>query len=46
MPRENTVKVSGEEKAKLDDARQELFNTDEVPYGATIARLCEEVIND
>jgi hypothetical protein len=43
MARENTVKVSNEEKNALDRARQQLFHTDEVPYGVVISKLCENV---
>lgn len=43
MFRETTISVSHEEKARLDDAKQELFGTDEVPYGATITELTDRV---
>lgn len=43
MARQNTVKVSDEEKDALDRARQKLFNTDEVPYGVVISELCDDV---
>lgn len=46
MARDNSVAVSDEELQKLKDARLKMFSTDEVPYGATISRLCEEVIDD
>lgn len=43
MARENTIKVSDEEKKMLDEARLILFETDEVPYGVVISTLCEDV---
>jgi hypothetical protein len=45
MARKNSVALSDEELQKLKDARLEMFSTDEVPYGVTINRLCEEFIN-
>ena len=45
MARDNSIAVSDEELQMLKDARLKMFSTDEVPYGATISRLCEEVIN-
>lgn len=41
MARENTVKVSDEEKEALDAAREDIFGTDEVPYGAVVKRLVD-----
>lgn len=46
MARDNSVALSDDELQQLKDARVELFNTDEVPYGATISQLCEKVLND
>ena len=46
MARDNSVALSDEELQKLKDARLKLFSTDEVPYGATISRMCEEVLED
>ena len=46
MARNKSIAVSEEELQMLKDARLKLFSTDEVPYGATISRLCEEVIDD
>lgn len=46
MARDKSVAVSEEELQQLKDARLKLFSTDEVPYGATISRLCEEIIDD
>lgn len=40
--RETTISVSEEEKKELDAASEALFGTDEVPYGATISRLCRQ----
>lgn len=37
--RETTISVSRAEKAALDEAKLELYNTDEVPYGAVICEL-------
>lgn len=45
MARDNSIAISDEELKKLKDARLEVFNTDEVPYGATIDELCERVLN-
>lgn len=45
MARDNSVAVSDKELQQLKEARIELFNTDEVPYGETISHLCEEVID-
>lgn len=45
MARDNSVALSDEELQQLKDARIEIFSTDEVPYGATINRLCEEVLD-
>ena len=46
MARDNSIAVSDEEMQKLKDARIKMFSTDEVPYGATISRMCEEVLED
>jgi len=43
MLRETTITVSYDEKDRLDDARRELFGTDEVPYGAVISELVDRV---
>jgi len=43
MARQNTVKVSNDEKTSLDKARESIFGTDEVPYGVVISKLCENV---
>jgi hypothetical protein len=45
MARDNSVAISDEELQKLKDARLKIFSTNEVPYGETINRLCEEVID-
>jgi len=45
VARDKSVAVSDEELQQLKDARLKLFSTDEVPYGATISRLCVEVID-
>jgi len=41
MARQNTIKVSDFEKSLLDEKRQEIFGTDEVPYGVVISTLCD-----
>lgn len=46
MARDNSIAVSDEELQMLKDARLRMFSTNEVPYGATIARLCDEVIDE
>ena len=46
MARDKSVAVSEEELQQLKDVRLKMFSTDEVPYGATISRLCEEIIDD
>jgi len=39
--RGTTISVSHSEKDRLDDAKTELFGTDEVPYGAVITELVD-----
>jgi len=46
MARDNSIAISDKELQQLKDARLKMFSTDEVPYGATISRLCDEVLND
>jgi predicted short-subunit dehydrogenase-like oxidoreductase (DUF2520 family) len=46
MARDNSIAISDEELQQLKDARLEIFSTDEVPYGATISRLCENLENN
>lgn len=46
MARNKSVALSNEELQQLKDSRIELFNTNEVPYGAVISKLCEEVIDE
>jgi hypothetical protein len=41
--RETTISVSHDEKDRLDDAKAELFGTDEVPYGAVITELVDRI---
>lgn len=41
--RETTISVSQSEKDRLDDAKAELFGTDEVPYGAVITELVDSL---
>lgn len=39
MNRTTTISVSDEEKRLLDNAKEELFGTQEVPYGTVITEL-------
>ena len=39
--RGNTIKVSDEEKACLDEAREAIFGSSSVPYGEVITALCD-----
>jgi hypothetical protein len=41
--RETTISVSHNEKNRLDDAKAELFGTDEVPYGTVITELVDRI---
>ena len=41
MARDNTVALSDKEKKRLDEAREKIFGTDEVPYGVVISELCK-----
>ncbi|SFC63320.1 hypothetical protein SAMN05444422_112110 [Halobiforma haloterrestris] len=43
MLRETTISVSHEEKELLEEAAIELFGTQEVPYGAVVSELVEQV---
>jgi hypothetical protein len=40
MEREHTIELSDEEIQALDEARMELYDDDEVPYGAVVKMLC------
>lgn len=42
--RGTTISVSEAEKDALDEAKLELYNTDEVPYGAVIYELAGRFI--
>jgi len=42
MARENTIKLSDEEKDGLDAVRDDMFGTDEVPYGVVVSKLVDE----
>jgi len=44
--RETTISVSRAEKAALDEAKLELYQTEEVPYGAVICELAGRYIDD
>jgi tRNA(Arg) A34 adenosine deaminase TadA len=45
MLRETTITVSYDEKDRLDEARREMFGTEEVPYGVVITRLAGKVLS-
>lgn len=40
--RQKTVKVSKQEKEQLNRAREDIFESENVPYGEVINRLVEE----
>lgn len=40
--REYTLRVSEEEKQSLNEVREEIFESDSVPYGEVIDKLVEE----
>jgi len=42
MARRNTIAVSDEEKAELDQVREAQFGTDSVPYGEVIQMLVDD----
>ncbi len=46
MARENTVKVSTQEKEGLDAVREDMFGTDEVSYGVVVQRLVDAYFDD
>lgn len=46
MRRETTISVSYEEKNTLNEAKRELFGTEEVPYGAVITELAARVVEE
>jgi hypothetical protein len=46
MSRESTVRVSDGEKESLDVAREDIFGTDEVPYGTVIQALVDNYFED
>lgn len=41
--RGTTIRVSHDEKRRLDEAAEELCGTTEVPYGEVIAQLVDKV---
>lgn len=41
MARENTIVLSDTEQADLQETRQAMFGSDEVPYGVVINKLIE-----
>jgi len=44
--RDNQIRLSDQEYSKLEDAKQAVFGTDEVPFGVVIGRLAENEITD
>jgi hypothetical protein len=46
MTRDSTVRVSDREKDELDAARDDIFGTDEVPYGVVVQALVDEHFED
>lgn len=42
MARENTIVLSDDELAQLQATRNEMFGSDEVPYGVVVNKLCED----
>lgn len=44
--RKSTISVSNEEKEQLDNAKEVLFGTQEVPYGAAISELVDRVTEE
>lgn len=43
--RETIISVSRAEKDAIEDARLAMYNTDEVPYGAVIGELADQITN-
>lgn len=41
--RETTISVSREEKSALDEAKLELYDTEEIPYGVVIYELSRRI---
>jgi hypothetical protein len=44
--RDTTISVSHAEKDALDEAKLELYNTKEIPYGAVIYELAGRLTDD
>lgn len=42
MARDNSIAVTDEERELLGEVRQDIFGTDEVPYGVVIESLVDE----
>jgi len=42
MARDNSIAISDQEREALREARQDIFGTDEVPYGVVIQTLVDE----
>lgn len=46
MVRENSIKVSDEEKKLIEEVRQTEFGTDSVPFGEAIQVACENYLGE
>lgn len=46
MVRQNSIKVSDEEKALLEEVRDTEFGTDSVPYGEALREACEAYLGE
>ncbi|WP_168219958.1 hypothetical protein [Salarchaeum sp. JOR-1] len=46
MIRDTTISLHDTEKERLDDVRERMFGTDEVPYGVVIDRLCDDHVSN
>lgn len=44
--RANTIRISADEQALLDDVAQDRYGTQEVPYGAVVEALAKDYLND
>ena len=40
MARENTIELSDEEMAALEEAKEALYEGEDVPYGVVVKMLC------
>lgn len=46
MSRDKRIRVSEDEHELLSKTREQIYGTDEVPYGTVVQRLCEDVVID